>query len=125
MGKAIVRLSIIIVAIYMIISYTAAQFFGVDILRYTYNLLFELCVVVYSFSEGKYHCKFIKWTMLGIFLSDCVSHLDYYFEFVPLEIYNYLLGLLLFGSFAFSTILSIRHFCKVRKLKREYNELRQ
>lgn len=125
MGKAIVRLSIIIVAIYMIVSYSAAQLFGVDILRYTYTLLFELCVVVYSFSEGKYHCKFIKWTMLGIFLSDCVSHLDYYFEFIPLEIYNYFLGFLLFCSFAFSTILSIRHFYNVRKLKREYNELRQ
>ena len=125
MGKFIVRISIVLTAVYMITSYLMAQFYGVDILRYSYMLLFELCVVIYSFSEGKYHCKFIKWTMLGIFVSDMITHLDYYLDFIPLESYNYLFGIILCGSCLYSCISAIRHYHKVRKLKRGLDEIRQ
>ena len=124
MGKFFVRFTILFVAIYLIASSIFAQF-GYDILRYSYMLLFELCVVVYSFSEGKYHCKFMKWTMLGVFFADCISHLDYYVEFLSVFQYNFLIGLSISTGCTFSCISAIRHFMKVRNLKRELNEIRQ
>ena len=125
MGKLFVRISIILVSLYLSISYIIAHFLCIDILRYSYTLLFELCVLIYTFSEGKYHCRFIKWTMLSIFISDCISHLDYYFDFISVSLFNLLLAFILFLGFGYSSYLSIKHFCKVRKLKREYNEFRQ
>ena len=125
MGKLLVRLTIIFVTIYELVSYVVAQVFGIDILRYSYGLLFELCVVVYSFSEGKYHCKYIKWSALGIFVVDSLSHLDYYFDFLPISFYNYILAIILFSSLLYSSISALRHFHNVRKLKRQLNEVRQ
>lgn len=121
MGKFLVRITIISVALYFMLAYYMAQFYGIDILYNTYTLLFELCVVVYSFSEGKYHCRFIKWTMLSIFISDIISHLDYYYNFISLGVYNYLLSFILFAGFGTSCILAIRHFYQVIQLKKKLN----
>lgn len=119
MGKFIVRLTIISVGLYFMVAYAFAQFSGIDILYNTYTLLFELCVVIYAFSEGKYHCKFIKWSMLSIFLSDIISHLDYYFNFIDVNYYNYIIAFILFNGFGTSTVLAIRHFYKVIKLRKK------
>lgn len=119
MGRFLVRITIVIVAIYFIIAYYVAQFFGVDILRNSYTLLFELCVVAYVFSEGKYHCRYIKWTMLSIFFCDLISHTDYYFNYIPLNYWSLLpLGILGIGITT-SCTLAIRHFIQVLKLKRK------
>lgn len=119
MGNFIVRLTIVFVSIYFLVAYYMAQFRGVDILYSSYTLLFELCVVVFTFSAGKYHCKFIKWTALGIFLSDLISHTDYYFDYIPLNYWSLLpLGVVSIGV-ATSITLAIRHFYKVNKLKRK------
>jgi hypothetical protein len=117
MGKFFVRITIVLVAIYFIVSYYMAQFYGTDILYNSYTLLFELCVLMYTFCEGKYHCKFIKWTMLSIFISDVISHLDYYIDFIPVGIYNYVCSFVLFFGFGTSLTLAIKHFYKVNKLK--------
>lgn len=124
MGKFIVRITIILTSLYLSASYIIAQIYGVDILKYTYTLLFELCTLIYTFSEGKYHCRFMRWTMLGIFISDSISHLDYYFDFVSINVYNLLLALILFISFGVSCISAIHHFYKVRKNKMNSHEIR-
>lgn len=117
MGKVLVRLTIVFVTIYFIISYYMAQFCGIDILYNSYSLLFELCVVVYTFSEGKFHCKYIKWTMLGLFFCELISHTDYYFNYIPLNYWSLLpLGILFIGI-GTSITLAIRHFYKVIKLQ--------
>lgn len=121
MGKFLVRITIIGVALYFMLAYYMAQFHGVDILYNSYTLMFELCVVAYSFSEGKYHCRFAKWTMLSIFTSDIISHLDYYYNFISVGIYNYLLSFILFAGFGTSITLAIRHFYRVIKLNRRKN----
>lgn len=126
MGKIIVRLAIVCVAIYLIIAYILAQFVGIDILTNTYTLAFELCVVIYAYSEGKYHCRFIKHTMLSIFISDTMVRLNYLFDVIPsVSFGNYLCG----GIVAIGTIISLTkaiiHFYKVRKLKTKRNERRQ
>ena len=118
MGKFLVRLTIISVAIYLVIAYLIAQFIGVDILTNTYTLMFELCVVVFTFSDGRYHCKYIRYLMLAIFLSDTLAHSDYLFNFMSVTAHNLIsIALLVIGAFI-SLFQAISHFIKVRKIKR-------
>ena len=60
MGKLLVRLTIVIVSIYFVLTYLVAQTMGIDILSDWYASLFALIIVVYAHSEGVYHCKFLK-----------------------------------------------------------------
>lgn len=73
MGKFVVRVSIVLTAIYFVVSLLFAQLLGVDILMPYYIPLFELCVVIYAFSEGKYHCRYIKYTALSLLLADTLT----------------------------------------------------
>lgn len=119
MGKFLVRITTILVAIYFVLSYILAQFFGIDVLDYCYTLLFELIVVICSFSEGRYHCRYLKTTMLGIFFADLTTHLDYFFDFLSVTAHNLIpLSFVTLGVTC-SVYLAISHFIKVRKLKRK------
>lgn len=117
MDKIITRLTIAIVAIYFIVSYVVAHF-GVDILKYTYILLFEACVLSYTFCSGKFHCRYIRWTALSIFIADIISHTDYYFGYILIRIYNFIPLSILALGISTSIILSFNHFYKVRKIKK-------
>ena len=119
MGKFLVRITTILVATYFVLSYILAQFWGIDVLDYCYTLLFELIVVIYSFSEGRYHCRYLKTTMLGIFFADLTTHLDYFFNFLSVTAHNLIpLSFVTLGVVC-SVYLAISHFIKVRKLKRK------
>lgn len=116
MDRVITRLSIILITIYFIVSYVLAQF-GIDILTNSYVLLFELCVVSYTFCSGKFHCKYMRWTALSILIVDLLNHSDYYFNYIPISIFNILpIGILALGI-GTSITLAIRHFYKVMKLQ--------
>ena len=124
MGKALVRLTIIGTAVYFALSYLFAQFLGIDILLPYYNIPFELCVVVYAFSEGKYHCKYIKYTALSILASDIITQLDNSLDFLSVELHNIIPLFLIILGVAVGCILAIRHFVLVRKLnKRKHGKL--
>ena len=125
MSKLLIRLTVVGVALYLAICYSVAMVFGIDIWSQTYYLLFELCVCLCISKQGVYHCKYIKYTAYGIFLSDSIVCIDNitnifhkpYFAFIPLTIIA--IGLLT------TTTLAIRHYHKVRKLKRQWNRLNQ
>lgn len=126
MGKFIVRLTIVGVAIYLLVAYLLAQFVGIDILANTYTLAFELCVVVYSYSEGKYHCKFIKHTMLAIFICDTFTRLNYLFKFIPeVSSRNIIPAIILALGIGVSLTQALIHFHKVNKIKKIRNERRK
>lgn len=117
MDKVITRLTLVIVMAYFILSYIFAQM-GIDILRSTYVLLFELCVVSYTFCSGRFHCRYMRWTALSILLVDIISHTDYYFDYIPISVANIIpIGILALGCTT-SLSLAIRHFYKVSRLKR-------
>jgi hypothetical protein len=121
MGKFIVRASIVIVAVYLIAAFLCAQLFGEDILYSFYCLPFELCVVVYAFSEGRYHCKYIKYTAVAILLADTLTHLDNVFDFLSIEAHNIIpIGIIVIGILI-GIILAIKHYIRVIKLKRNLN----
>lgn len=117
MGKLLVRLTVIIVSIYFLLCYYVAQIHGIDILQYTYSLLFELITLVYCYSEGKYHCKFLKHTMMSIFLCDVLTRIDHTYNFLSVDAHNLIpIGILAIGM-GTSLTLAIKHFYKVNKLK--------
>ena len=117
MDKVITRFSIVIVTIYFIISYLFAQF-GMDILSRAYTILFELCVVTYTFCSGKFHCKYIRWTALSLLFVDVLNYTDYYFNYISTNVYNIIpIGILALGITT-SITLAFRHFYKVKKIKR-------
>lgn len=117
MGKLFVRLTIVLTSIYLIIAYSLAQFCGVDILDGNHVILFEICVVIYCYSEGKYHCRYIKHTALAILLSDTLTRLDYLFNFLSVEAHNLIPIAILFIGISVSIFKSIRHFYQVTKMR--------
>lgn len=121
MDKVLTRLTIVVVAIYFVVSYIFAQM-GVDIFRYTYTLLFELCVVSYTFCSGKFHCKYMRWTALSLLLADTISHTDYYFNYIPVGIYNLIPLFIVVTGIGTSITLAIRHFYKVTKLRQKLKD---
>lgn len=121
MDRFLTRLTIILVSLYFLISYIIAQVTGIDILRYSYILLFESCVVAFTFCSGKYHCKYIRWTALSILICDLISHTDYYFDYIPVDMFNILLAAIMAMGLGTSATLSIRHFYLVSKLKKHRN----
>lgn len=122
MGKFIVRMSIVLTAIYFVISSLFAQLLGVDILMPYYIPLFELCVVIYAFSEGKYHCKYIKYTALALLLSDTLTQLDNAFNFLTIEAHNLIPVTMIVIGISIGVSLAIKHYIQVIKLKKRLNE---
>ncbi|MBQ2395495.1 MAG: hypothetical protein II304_00455 [Bacteroidales bacterium] len=117
MGKFLVRMTIVTVTIYQIIAYLIAELTGVDILTGNHILLFELCVVVYTFSEGKYHCKYMKYTALSILLADTLTRLDYMFDFMSVTAHNLIPIAILAVGIGTSVTKAFIHFYRVLKLK--------
>lgn len=117
MGKFLVRITVILVATYFVFTHLVAQFYGVDIHYDTYILLFELIAVVYSFSEGRYHCRYLKYTMMGVFISELITRLDFFFDFLSVNEHNLIpIGVICLGLFI-SLTKALIHFHKVSKLK--------
>lgn len=125
MDKFLTRATVMLVSAYFILSYILAQFMGIDILRYSYVILFEMCVVAYTFCSGKYHCRFMRWTALSILICDVVSHTDYYFNYIPLNVFNLVLAFILISGVSVSSTLAIRHFYRISKIKKVLHERRQ
>lgn len=125
MGKFLVRITVVGVALYFLLAFILAQFVGINIMTNFYITLFELIVVVYCYSEGKYHCKFIKHTALAVFISDSITRLDYAFHFLNTDIHNYIPATIIAVGMGTSLIKAIRHFHKVNKLKRQRNEYKR
>lgn len=117
-GKGFVRLTIIVMAVSLLTSFIVAQVFGIDIMTHVYVIMPEWCVVIYCFSEGKYHCKYMKYTAFGVAFADTLTRLDYVFDFLSVRAHNlipiWIIGICIIISF----YKAIKHFIRVRKLKR-------
>jgi hypothetical protein len=119
MGKALVRISVILVSVYFMFTLWVAQTFGKDISSDWYATLFALIIVVYAYSEGVYHCRYLKYTAVSIFLCDLLTRLDNTFNFLSVDAHNLIPIWILGIGITTSCTLAIRHFIQVLKLKRE------
>ena len=117
MGKFLVRVTIVFTCIYFAVSFYVAQFLCVDILSDSFLVPFELITVVYCFSEGKYHCRFLKFSALAILLCDVLTRLDNHLDFLTVSAHNLIPISILALGVGTSTTLAIRHFIQVTRLK--------
>lgn len=122
MGKFLVRITIVFMALYLVLSYVIAQFFFIDILGNWYVVLLETCVVVYCFSEGKYHCKYLKFSALSLLVVDTLTRLDNTFNFLSVDAHNLIPIAILTLGIGTSITLALRHFYKVNQLRKKRNE---
>ena len=125
MSKLALRLSILVISLYMITCYIVALASGINIWSHTYTVLLELCLCICISAQGKYHCKYIKWTLYGITLADALTSLDELFDFVP---YNWLAfspAIIITIGLLTTTALALRHYHRVRNLKRQWNQISQ
>ena len=125
MSKFIVRLTVISVAIYLILCYFSEVLFGVDIWFQDYYLLFELCVCLCISKQGVYHCKFIKYTAYGILISDSLVCIDNHFDIFLVNFMVFAPAIIIAIGLLTTTTLALRHYIKVRKIKRRARLQRQ
>ena len=119
MGKLIIRLTIVLVAVYLLACYIAAIFFEVDIWCQAYYLLFELCVCLCISKQGVYHCKYIKWTAYAILIEDTIATAQVMFEFMPSLLIAILQPSIITAGILTTSTLAVRHYIQVKKLKRK------
>lgn len=119
--KLLVRFSIFGISSYFLFVFSIAYFWGINIFSDTYVLLLEFCLAVFCSVQGKYHCKFAKFTAWGIFISDTITTLDGKLNFLSVEAACLIPALILSLSLLTAFVLSISHFVKVKRLKRKRN----
>lgn len=118
MSKTIIRVTIILVAAYLILCYLIALIFGCDVWSQSYYLLFELCTCLCISKQGVYHCKFIKYTAYCILISDCIVCLHNHFAILPQNYIVLLQAAIITFGLSTTLALAIRHFIRVKRLKR-------
>lgn len=125
MSKLFIRLTVLFVAFYMVICHIAAVVWQINLWSHTYTVLFEICVCLCITAQGKYHCKFMRWTAYAITLNDALLSADEMFDFIPYSLIIVLPIIIITIGLLTTTTLAIRHYIKVRKIKRRARLQRQ
>lgn len=118
MSKLAIRITIILVSVYLVLSYLVADIFAVDIWRQYYYILFELCVCLSISKQGVYHCKYIKWTAYAILIHDMIVCSDLMFDWLPDGVMAVVPPIIIAGGLSVTTTLAVRHYINVRRLKK-------
>lgn len=127
MDKFIVRLSILLLNAYMIIS-TIFAFNGVDISHFDYLfansgiagvLLTTLC-----HAQRRYHCVWMRMLCYNLIIIPILNFLDsIYTLFNTVEQCIYIFCSVIGTNIIITIILAIAHFCKVQSItKKKYEE---
>lgn len=116
MDKLFVRLFVVFTALYLIHTYIMA-WFGVECFSDEYIVMAELAICVVMSSQGKYHCKYMKFTAYGLTASDSVTRIDNAFDILGVEASIILPLSLIMCSVTISFVLALRHYYRLLKLK--------
>ena len=122
MDKLFVRLFVVFTALYLIHTYIMA-WFGVECFSDAYIVMAELAICVVMSSQGKYHCKYMKFTAYGLTASDSVTRIDNAFDILGVEASIILPLSLVMCSVTISFVLALRHYYRVLKLKSKQHEI--
>lgn len=118
MGRLFVRMTIILTSLYMMISYILSHFFDKDIIGDWYVILYEIVIIIYCFSEGKFHCKYVKFLAFSNLMCDTAMRFDRYTMVIETERHDFIpFGALAFGLM-FCAIMSILHFSGKNNIKK-------
>lgn len=122
MDKLFVRLFVVSTALYLIHTYIMA-WFGVECFSDAYIVIAELAICVVMSSQGKYHCKYMKFTAYGLTASDSVTRIDNAFDILGVEASIILPLSLVMCSVTISFVMALRHYYRVLKLKSKKHDL--
>ena len=130
MDKFLVRFSILSLNAYIIVVLIFA-FNGIDISIYDFffssTILFGILLTSLVHSQGKYHCKWIRALSYNTIFCPSVTYIDRVYDIFPEAIYYiYTICGTMVIVIAFTLILAINHFRRVRKVlkKNRYEELK-
>lgn len=116
----LVRLSILYIAIYFLVAHVFAWNGYVISKSEHYRFFLEYILYLAAKDNPKFNCAYMRFLALSIFVSDTFTYLDAKFDLVP-NVYLFLavLSIMWTASIVATIILGVRHFKRVRKLKRE------
>ena len=116
MAKLAVRLFVVFTAVHFVHTYIMA-WLGVECFSDAYIVMAELAICVVMSSQGKYHCKYMKFTAYGLTASDGVTRIDNAYDILSVDAAIVLPLSLVMCSVTISFILALRHYYRVLKLK--------
>ena len=122
MDKLFVRLFVVFTALYLIHTYIMA-WFGVECFSDAYIVIAELAICVVMSSQGKYHCKYMKFTAYGLTASDSVTRIDNAFDILSVDAAIVLPLSIVMCSIFVSFVLALRHYYRVLKLKSKHHDI--
>ena len=122
MDKLFVRLFVLFTALYLIHTYIMARF-GVECFSDAYIVMAELAICVVMSSQGKYHCKYMKFTAYGLTASDSVTRIDNAFDILGVEASIILPLSLVMCSVTISFVLALLHYYRVLNIKFKKHEI--
>ena len=122
MDKFEVRLFVVFTALYFLCTYIMA-WFGVECFSDAYIVMAELAICVVMSSQGKYHCKYMKFTAYGLTASDSVTRIDNAYDILSVDAAIVLPLSLVMSSATISFVLALRHYYRVLKLKSKHNDI--
>ena len=98
-------------------------FYGEECFNDLYIILFEITLCVVMSTQGRYHCKYMKYTAYGLVSSDTFTRIDNEYDLVSYDTDILLpISLVVIGVIT-TFFMSLCHFYKVKQLKRRKDEL--
>ena len=122
MGKLLVRLFVVFTTLYFLCTYIMA-WYGVECFSDAYIVMAELAICVVMSSQGKYHCKYMKFTAYGLTASDGVTRIDNAYDILSVDAAIVLPLSIVMCSVTISFVLALRHYYKVLKLQSNKHEI--
>lgn len=116
MAKLAVRLFVVFTAVYFVQTYIMA-WFGTECFNDAYIVFAEIAICFVMSSQGKYHCKYMKFTSYGLAASDSVTRIDNAYDILSVDAAIVLPLSLIMCSVTISFVLALRHYYRVLKLK--------
>lgn len=118
-ARFIVRITIIYIAFVFINTFINSIFLDKEYVNEFYIPLLELCLCIFVWSQGRCHCKYIRWTALSIFISDTITRLDNAYDFIPLGYWCLLPAFILAIGILTTLTLSLKHFIHLWNLQKK------
>ena len=122
MAKLAVRLFVVFTAVCFVQTYIMA-WFCVECFSDAYIVMAELAICVVMSSQGKYHCKYMKFTAYGLTASDSVTRIDNAYDILGVEASIILPLSIVMCSVTISFVLALRHYYRVLKLKSKHHDI--
>lgn len=122
MDKLLVRLFVVFTALYFVNTYIMA-WFGIECFSDAYIVFAEVAICIVMSSQGKYHCKYLRFTAYGLTASDSVTRIDNAYDILSVDAAIVLPLSLIMCSVTISFVLALRHYYRLLKLKHKKYEI--